>query len=135
MTRIAVGLMLLAAVVAVGWKWSQTPSFPTYDDATFRPALAASSGDVLVMYSAPWCGICTRLMPGLKDLHTADPSLAVWLIDYDNSPQLAAEHGLRGVPALFLYRDGKMIGAFRDLPQKPVLEGWLREVRQVANAA
>lgn len=63
---------------------------------------------VLVDCYADWCGPCKMIEPIVEQI-AADTSAAVAKVDIDVNQQLAAQLGVRGVPTLFLYADGKQV--------------------------
>lgn len=73
----------------------------------FKEAVSAS-GVVLVDCHADWCMPCKALKPILQKVEAANLGLTVVGLNVDENPTLAAELGIRGVPALFWYKDGKL---------------------------
>jgi thioredoxin 1 len=63
---------------------------------------------VLVDFHADWCGPCQMLEPVVADV-AAETDAAVLKVDVDAHQGLAAEMRVRGVPALYLYRDGAVV--------------------------
>ena len=67
---------------------------------------------VLVDFWAPWCGHCRRIGPAYEKIgeEYAD-SLAVGKINIDEEPQLAGAEGIKVIPTLVLFRNGKAVGS------------------------
>lgn len=63
---------------------------------------------VLVDFFATWCGPCQMLEPTLETL-AADSDATIAKVDVDAQPGLAAEYGVRGVPTLVLFANGKPV--------------------------
>ena len=73
-------------------------------------AAVAGPNPVLVDFSASWCGPCRAMAPALEAFaaHRTD-DLAVVKIDIDAAPAAAARFGIRSVPTLMLFQDGKPV--------------------------
>lgn len=100
-------------------------------DDTFKEMIAGSP--ILVDFWATWCGPCKMLAPIIEEIAeeydgtTAGISgirkLRVAKLDVDDNPNTATEFGVRSIPTLILFKDGKeverMIGA---VPKVRILE-------------
>ena len=63
------------------------------------------AGDCLVQFSAEWCGPCkvlTRIIESTQDL-----AVPVGKIDIDSATTLVSKFGIKSVPTLILFRNGK----------------------------
>ena len=62
---------------------------------------------VLVDYFATWCMPCKMLSPILEEVAEADKELTIIKVDIDEFEQEAVMAGIRSVPTLVYYKDGK----------------------------
>ncbi len=77
-------------------------------DATFDKEVLQSGTPVLVDYWAEWCGPCKMIAPVLEDLAKDYAGrLTVAKLDVDANPQTTNQFGIRGIPTLILFKDGK----------------------------
>ncbi len=83
---------------------------------------------VLVDFWAPWCGPCQYLGPGLEELEKeAGGKWKLVKINTDEHQSVAAEHGVRGIPDVRLYVDGKEVNRFTGALPKYQVEEWLKK--------
>ena len=71
-----------------------------------------SQGDklVLVDFFADWCGPCQAMMPSIQRVAKENAQkMSVVKINIDKNPALATNLGIRSVPTLLLYRNGKIV--------------------------
>lgn len=69
-----------------------------------------SNGNVLIDFYATWCGPCQTLGPILEQVKKdVGDNLRIVKIDVDKHKDLASKMGIRGVPSLFFYKNGKLI--------------------------
>ncbi len=82
------------------------------DDASFEAEVLAAELPVLVDFGAPWCGPCRALVPIVERLAIETAGrLKVVTVDTDASPRTAQRYGIRGVPTLLVFREGKKTAA------------------------
>jgi thioredoxin len=82
----------------------------TFTDASFDKEVLNSDTPVLVDFWAEWCGPC-RMMGPTVDQVASDYSgkVKVGKLDVDSNQQTAARYGIRGIPTLLLFKDGKIV--------------------------
>lgn len=73
-----------------------------------------SSGFVVVDFYAPWCGDCVRIDPIIKEL---EKEYKIIKINIDENENLSNEYGIRRIPTLVFFKDGKEVGSRLVEPQ------------------
>ena len=75
----------------------------------FRAKVLEAQGKVLVDFSATWCGPCQRLAPILAEVaEELAGQVAVYTVDVDECPTVAANFGVSCVPTLIVFEDGQV---------------------------
>jgi len=80
------------------------------DAATHDKVTRGDGLPVLVDYWAPWCGPCRMMAPEFaKAAKALAPRARLMKLNTEDHPQISARAGIRGIPALILYRQGREI--------------------------
>ena len=77
------------------------------DSAEFNNETA--KGKVLVDFFATWCGPCKMLSPILEKVASEHEDLTILKVDVDEVGDVAAQYGIRSIPTLILFEDGKAV--------------------------
>jgi len=79
-------------------------------DSSFEAEVLQSKGAVLVDFWAEWCGPCKMIAPILEETAIEyDGKLTIAKLNIDDNPDTAPKYGIRGIPTLLLFKDGKLV--------------------------
>lgn len=100
---------------------------PVTDD-TFYTEVKNSDIPVVVDFWAEWCGPCRQIGPALEELAVEmEGKIKVAKIDVDSNPNTAAAMGVRGIPALFIFKDGQPVSNLAGARPKAQLQSWIED--------
>ena len=79
------------------------------NDGNFDEIVIKSDKPVVVDFWAEWCGPCRMIAPIIEELSKEYSGKAlVAKCDVDTSPQVAAKFGIRNIPTILFFKDGKI---------------------------
>tara|TARA_Y200000002_G_C22181392_1_gene455270 strand:- start:184 stop:504 length:321 start_codon:yes stop_codon:yes gene_type:complete len=95
-------------------------------DETFEAEVVKSDIPVVVDFWAEWCGPCKQIGPSLEELSEEyDGQVKIVKVNVDDNPISPGQLGVRGIPALFLFKNGEMISTKTGAAPKSDLQNWI----------
>ena len=79
------------------------------NDNNFEDLVVKSDKPVVVDFWAEWCGPCRMIAPIIEEMSKEYSGKAlITKCDVDNNPQIAAKYGIRNIPTVLFFKDGKI---------------------------
>lgn len=98
-------------------------------DSSFENEVLQSTEPVLVDFWATWCGPCRALAPTVEAVaKDYFGKIKFCKVDVDHNPNHAAKFGVRSIPTLILFHQGKPTGQLVGNVPRTMIEGLFKKV-------
>ncbi len=100
----------------------------TFGDDNFEAEVLQSGVPVLVDFWATWCAPCKAIAPvidGIADEY--DGKVKVGKVNVDDNPGTPGKYGVRGIPTVILFKDGKVVDQVVGAVPKAQLEALIKK--------
>jgi thioredoxin 1 len=95
-------------------------------DASFEADVLNASEPVVVDFWAEWCGPCKMIGPSLEEISTElGAKVKITKLNVDENPGVAGKLGIRSIPTLMLFKDGKLASQKVGAAPKSELLRWI----------
>jgi thioredoxin 1 len=134
-SSIVITLIFIAIVFYFYYSYRKIKNTPTVADNEKIKTLTdnnfqnqVKSGIILVDFWASWCMPCKMMAPVLNELSEELSNASVGKLNIEDHPKMAAQYGVRSIPTLIIFKNGKEVNRLVGVKSKDVL---YREINKV----
>lgn len=100
----------------------------TITDSNFESEIEGAAGLAIVDFWAAWCGPCRIVAPIVEELAVEyEGRVKVGKLDVDENQRTATRFGIRSIPTILFFKDGKLVDQIVGALPKPHLERKIQE--------
>jgi thioredoxin 1 len=97
-------------------------------DSSFEQDVLKSPEPVVVDFWAEWCGPCRMIGPALEEIASEmSGKVKIAKVNVDENPGIASQFGIRSIPTLLLFKNGKQAGQKIGAAPKGDLSKWIQQ--------
>lgn len=98
-------------------------------DQNFEQEVIKSDKPVLVDFHAPWCGPCQMMGQIIDELaKEVEGKAKVFKVNVDENPAIAEKYAVMSIPAIKIFKGGKVVKEFNGAQSKMILENELIKI-------
>lgn len=100
-----------------------------FTDKNFKEEVIETDKIVLVDFWAPWCGPCQMMGPIIDELSAEmGDGFKIGKLNVDENSDSASQYGIMSIPAIKVFKDGKIVKEFMGVQSKESLKSELKSI-------
>ena len=97
-------------------------------DDEFDAFISGAEVPVVVDFWAEWCGPCKQMSPHLEAVaEEMSGAVKIAKINVDENPMAGSRYGVRGLPTLMIFKDGKVAATHLGAMSKQAIADWVKQ--------